>query len=195
VLRYTIAMPDEPLRTTTFMLGRADALAYEQAAARMTPIGVLLLLLWLAAWGGGATFIPADWGGARFGVSSVLLISVAVAIAYVLALLLIAVRQWWRARHRYRRPVEVTVTEWPDRLDLVGTGKLDPVAFSAIRRALLSRTHLFLETDEDVIILPRRAFPEEGTIEDLARRIDGVPKDSSPEPGAAVPVDPAPPSA
>ena len=87
----------------------------------------------------------------------------------------------------------MTVTEWPDRLDLVGTGKLDPVAFSAIRRALLSRTHLFLETDEDVIILPRRAFPEEGTIEDLARRIDGVPKDSSPEPGAAVPVDPAPP--
>src|SRR6185312_5056328 len=83
-LRYTRSMPEEPLRTTTFLLGRADALAYEQAAGRMTPIGVLLLLLWLAAWGGGATFIPDDWAGARFGLSSVLLISVAVAIGYVL---------------------------------------------------------------------------------------------------------------
>lgn len=186
-------MPEEPLRTTTFMLGRADALAYEQAAGRMTPIGVLLLLLWLAAWGGGATFIPDDWAGARFGLSSVLLISVAVAIGYVLVLILIALRQWWRARRRYRRPVEVTVTEWPDRLDLVGTGKLDPVTFASIRRSLLGRTHLFLETDDDVIILPRRGFPEEGAIEDLARRIEGVPR-AAPVEAEPLPVDPAPPA-
>ena len=186
-------MPDEPLRTTTFMLGRADALAYEQTAGRMTPIGVLLLLLWLAVCGGAAMFIPPDWGGQRFGVTSSLLISVAVAIGYVLALLLIAVRHWMRARRRYRRPVEVTLTEWPNRLDLVGTGKLDPVLFSGVRRSLLSRTHLFLETDDDVIILPRRGFPEVGAIEELARRIEGVPK-APPSAESVTPVDPAPPS-
>ena len=58
-------MPDEPLRTTTFMLTRADALAYEQAASRLTPFGVFALLCWLGAWGAGALFIPPDWAGSR----------------------------------------------------------------------------------------------------------------------------------
>jgi len=53
------------------------------------------------------------------------------------------------------------LTEWPDRLDLIGVGTLDPVAFTGVRRAILNRTHLFLETDADPVILPRRAFPEE----------------------------------
>jgi len=39
-------MPDEPLRTTTFTLTRADALAYEQAAGRLTPLGVFALIFW-----------------------------------------------------------------------------------------------------------------------------------------------------
>jgi hypothetical protein len=187
-------MPEEPLRTTTFMLARADALAYEQAASRLSPLGVIALICWLGLFGAGAMLIPADWAGPRLGLTSAILVSICVAIAYVLALLVIAARQWWRARRRYRRPIEVTVTEWPDRLDLVGTGKLEPIPFTGVRRALLTRSHLFLETDTDPVILPRRAFPEEGAIEDLARRIEGVPKPVlHPEPAA--PVDPAAPSA
>jgi hypothetical protein len=188
-------MPDEPLHTATFTLTRADSLAYEQAAGRLSPLGVIALLCWLGLCGAAALLIPDDWAGPRLSMTSSLLILVCVAVGYVIALLLIALRQWWRARRRFRRPSEVTVSDWPDRLDLVGTGRLAAVAFADVRRSILTRTHLFLETDDDVVILPRRAFPEEGTIEDLARRIDGVPKDSSPEPGAAVPVDPAPPSA
>ena len=115
-------------------------------------------------------------------------------MAYVMALLVISVRQWWRARRRLKRPVEVTVTEWPDRLDLVGVGTLDPVAFADVRRTILNRTHLFLDTDAEPIILPRRAFPEEGTIEDLAKRIEGIPK-SAPvvTPAEPVPNDTPPP--
>ena len=175
-------MPDEPLRTTTYMLTRADALAYEQAASRLTPLGVLMLLCWLGLWGAGALFIPPDWAGQRLSLSSSLLVSIFVAMAYVTALLVIAIRQWWRARRRLKRPVEVTVTEWPDRLDLIGVGTLDPVAFADVRRSILNRTHLFLDTDAEPVILPRRAFPEEGTIEDLAKRIEGIPKS---EPAAA----------
>lgn len=169
-------MPDEPLRTTTFLLTRADSLAYEQAASRLSPLGVIALLCWLGLFGATAMLIPSDWAGPRLGPISAILISIFVAMAYVLALLLIAVRQWWRARRRYRRPVEVTVTEWPDRLDLVGTGKLEPIPFTGVRRTLLTRTHLFLDTDADPVILPRRAFPEEGAVEDLARRIEGIPR-------------------
>jgi hypothetical protein len=187
-------MSEEPLRTTTFMLTRADALAYEQAAARLSPLGVIALVCWLGLFGATAMLIPADWAGPRLGLSSAILISIFVAIAYVLALLLIATRQWWRARRRHRRPVEVTVTEWPDRLDLVGTGQLEPVPFTGVRRTLLTRTHLFLETDADPVLLPRSAFPEEGAIEDLVRRIDGAPRPAS-EPDPSAPVDPAAPSA
>ena len=175
-------MPDEPLRTTTFMLTQADALAYEQAASRLTPLGVLMLLCWLGLWGAGALFIPPDWAGPRLSLNSSLLVSICVASGYVMALLAIAIRQWLRARRRLKRPVEVTVTEWPDRLDLIGVGTLDPVAFSDVRRTILNRTHLFLDTDAEPIILPRRAFPEEGSIEDLAKRIEGIPKSAPPTP-------------
>jgi hypothetical protein len=188
------SMSEEPLRTTTFMLTRADALAYEQAASRLSPLGVIALVCWLGLFGATAMLIPDEWAGPRLGLSSAILMSIFVAIAYVLALLLIAVRQWWRARRRYRRPVEVTVTEWPDRLDFVGIGKLEPIPFSGVRRSLLTRTHLFLETDTDPVLLPRHAFPEEGAIEDLVRRIERAPR---PEPGPdpSAPVDPAAPSA
>ena len=169
-------MTDEPIRTTTFTLSRADSLAYEQAASRLTPLGVFALICWLGLYGAAALLIPADWAGSRLSLSSSLLISIAVALGYVVALLIISVRQWWRARRRYRRPLEVTVTEWPDRLDVVGTGTLDAVPFTGIRRTVLTRTHLFLDTDAEPLILPRRAFAEEGAVEDLARRIDGVPK-------------------
>lgn len=188
-------MPDEPLHTATFTLTRKDSLAYEQAAARFTPLGVIALLCWLGLFGAAALLIPTTWAGARFSLTSSLLVSIAVAVAYVLALLLLALRQWRRSRRRYRRPHEVTVSDWPDRLDLVGTGKLDAVPFSGVRRSILTRTYLFLETDDDVVILPRRAFPEEGTIEDIARRIEAAPG-SEPAPAApAAPVDPVPPSA
>jgi hypothetical protein len=183
-------MPDEPIRTTTFTLSRADSLAYEQAASRLTPLGVIALICWLGLCGAAALLIPADWAGVRLSVTSSLLISIAVAIGYVVALLIISSRQWWRARRRYRRPLEVTVTEWPDRLDVVGTGTLDAVPFTGIRRSLLTRTHLFLDTDAEPLILPRRAFAEEGAVENLARRIDGAPRPApaGPEP----PVPPAP---
>jgi hypothetical protein len=188
-------MPDEPLHTATFLLTRADSLAYEQAAGRLSPLGVIALICWLGLCGAAALLIPGDWAGPRLGMTSSLLVLVSVAVGYVIALLLVALRQWARARRRYRRPSEVTVSDWPDRLDLVGTGRLAAVAFADVRRSILTRTHLFLETDEDVVILPRRAFPEEGTIEAMAARIEGPPAAPAAVATPPPPVDPGPPSA
>jgi hypothetical protein len=168
-------MADEPLRTTTYTLTAADALAYEQAASRMTPLGVLALLCWLGLWGAAALLIPDDWAGPLLSWTFIVLVAVLVAVAYVLALLLIAVRQWWLARQLLRRPTEVTLSEWPERLDLVSVGMPRSIAFADVRRTVLSRTHLFLDTDDGVVMLPRRAFPEVGSVEALHRRIDGTP--------------------
>ncbi len=167
-------MPEEPLHTTTFTLTRADALAYEQAAGRLSPLGVLALLCWLGLCGALAMFIPPEWAGPRLSLTASILISIFVAMGYVIALLVLAIRQWLAARRRLKRPVEITVGEWPDRLDITSLGLPRTLAFADIRRVILTRTHLLLETDGEPLILPRRAFPEEGSIEALARRIEGA---------------------
>ena len=60
-------MPDEPLRTTTYTLTRADALAFEQASSRLTPLGTMALVLWLCLCGSATWLIPADWAGSHLG--------------------------------------------------------------------------------------------------------------------------------
>ncbi len=165
----------EPLRTTTFTLTQADALAYEQASWRMSPMGVLALVLWLGFCGAVAWFIPRDFAGPLLSWSFSILVSLLIAIGSVLALLVIAVRQYWRARRRLSRPEELTLTEWPDRLEIVGNGLPRELPFLDIRESILGRTHLFLVSDHGVLILPSRVFPEAGVIEALAARIAGRP--------------------
>lgn len=168
-------MPDEPLRTATFTLTRADALAYEQASSRLKPLGTMALVLWLCLCGSAAWLIPPDWSGARFGWSFSILASVIIAIGYVLVLIGMSFRQWWRAGQRLRRPQEVTVAEHRDRLEIIGGGIPRNLPFADIRESILARTHLFLLSDDGVLIIPRNAFPEEGAVEALADRIAGRP--------------------
>ena len=168
-------MPDEPLRTTTFTLTRADALAYEQASSRLNPLATMALVLWLGLCGSAAWLLPADWAGSHFGWSFSILVSICIAIGYVLVLLVMSFRQWWRAGRRLRRPLELTLTEWPDRLEIVGGGLPRELPLLDIRESIITRTHLFLVSDSGVLMLPRNAFPEEGVIEALAARIAGRP--------------------
>jgi len=174
-------MPDEPLRTTTFLLTRADALAFEQASSRLTPLGTMALVLWLGLCGSAAWLIPSDWAGMRFGWSFSILTSIVIAIGYVLVLLAMSFRQWRRAGRRIRRPQEITLTEHRDRLEIVGAGMPRELRLVDIRESILTRTHLFLVSDDGVLMLPRNAFPEEGVAEALAARIAGRP---APQPAA-----------
>jgi hypothetical protein len=168
-------MPDEPLRTTTYTLTRADALAYEQASSRLTPLGTAALVLWLLLCGSTAWLIPPDWAGSHLGWSFSILVSVLIAVGYVLVLIGISFRQWWRAGIRLKRPQEVTVTEWPDRLDIIGMSLPPTLRFQEIRESILVRTHLFVVSDNGVLIVPLTAFEEEGIVEALAARIAGKP--------------------
>lgn len=179
-------MPDEPIRTMTYVLVTEDALAYEQAHARLGPPAVVLLIAWLAICGSTALLIPLDWAGPRLGWSFTLLVTVLVAIGYVLALLLMAWLQLRRARRQVRRPVEMQLVEWPDRLELTGGGLPRSVRFSDVTTTLMTRAHLFLATASGPLILPRRAFIEEGSIEDLEKRIAAA-KPATPPPVAVDP--------
>ena len=169
------AMADEPLRTTTFTLTRADALAFEQASSRLNPLSVLALLLWLGLCGSLAWLIPDDWSGARLGWTFPVLVSILITIGYVLVLIVYSFRQWLQAGRRLRRAQEITLTEWPERLEIIGAGMPRELPFRDIRESILTRAHLFLVSDNGVLILPRRAFAEEGVIEGMAARIAGKP--------------------
>lgn len=168
-------MADEPLRTTTYTLTRADALAYEQASSRMTPLGTAALILWLGLCASAAWLIPDDWAGARFGWSFPALVSVLVAIGYVLVLIVISFVQWLRAGRRIGRPQEVTLGEWSDRLEIITAGTPRTLRLVDIRESILARAHLLLISDDGVLIVPRHAFAEEGAVEELAARIAGRP--------------------
>jgi hypothetical protein len=170
----------DALRITTFTLTRHDALAYEQSAGRASPLGVLALVLWLGAWGVGALLLPAEWTGPRLGWASSVLVGIALALGYVLALTLTALLQWLRAGARVPRPVEMTLAEWPDRLDVTRAGTLpETLPLRAIRESRLTRTHLLLTTDDGVVIVPRRAFVDPDALEELAARIAGRPPEET----------------
>ena len=177
-------MPAEPLRTTTYTLTSADALAWEQASARLTPAEAVGLVIWLALCGSLALLLPPDWAGAHLSWSFGLVVAILISIGATLALLVQALGQWRAARRRVRRPQEVTLVEWPAHLDIVGAGLPRALVFPAIRAAILTRTHLFLKSDSDVVIIPRRAFPEEDAVEELSQRVTGKAK---PEPPPATP--------
>ena len=168
-------MADEPIRITTFTLTRADALAYEQASSRMTPLGTVALILWLGLCASAAWLIPADFSGWQLGWSFSILVSVLIAIGYVLVLLAAAFRQWLRAGRRIGRALEVTLGEWTDRLEIIAGGPSRTLRLIDIRESILTRTHLFLISDDGVLIVPGHVFAEEGIIEEMAARIAGRP--------------------
>jgi hypothetical protein len=102
----------------------------------------------------------------------------------VLVLLGLSFRQWWRAGRRIRRPQEITLTEWSDKLEIVGGGMPRELRLIDIRESILTRTHLFLVSDNGVLIVPCNAFPEEGVAEALAARIAGRPLPPAVDAGA-----------
>lgn len=188
---YSVSMPAEPLRTTTYTLTSADALAWEQASARLTPLAATAFIVWLALCGRLALLLPPDWAGAHLSWSFGLVVAILISIGATLALLLQATGQWRAARRRVRRPQEVTLVEWPAHLDIIGAGLPRALVFPAIRATVLTRTHLFLKSDSDVVIIPRRAFPEEDAVEELSQRVTGKAKPELPPGSVAAIAKPA----
>jgi len=178
-------MADEPLHTATYMLTGADALAYEQATARYGAPAVAGLVLWLGLWAAAAWLLPSDWSGIAFGWGFSILVSILIAIGFVLALIGESIVQWLRARARIGAPVEVTLGEWPDRLELSVGNAPRTLLFADIREAVLTGAYLFVVSDGDVLIVPRRALPEEGALDALARRIAGMDKPPVVDPAPA----------
>ncbi|MEO6396309.1 MAG: hypothetical protein ABIO40_10420 [Devosia sp.] len=164
-------MAEEPLRTTTFTLTRADALAYERHRRRLSPGRAVLLLLWLALAGLVLLLIPDNWSGKLNMPSFWALGAVLVTIQYVLAMLVWAFNDIGRARRRVPRAHEVTLEEFVDRIGVTGSGIPRYVRFSDAGRPLITASHIFLGKPHNLIILPRSAFADEAGFDALSSRL------------------------
>ena len=170
---YPLPMPD-PLLTTTYTLTRADALAYERWARRPTLRGTIGFVLWLALAGVVLWFLPDSWTGTYRDIGFWALGAVFVTIQYVLAMIVSTIGEMRRARRQLRQPHDVTIEEHADRLDVSGIGIPRTLSFAEAGAPTVTRTHLFLGRGDDLVILPRSAFAEEGSFDALVARLSAA---------------------
>lgn len=161
----------DPLLTTTYTLTRADALAYERWAGRPGLLGTIVFLLWLSLAGVLLWLLPDNWTATWREPGFWALGAVFVAIFYVLAMIPQTVGEMRRARRRVRHAHDVTIEEHADRLGVSGQGIPRSLTFAEAGTPIVTRTHLFFGDGDDLVILPRSAFPEEGSFDALVARL------------------------
>lgn len=164
-------MADDPLSTTVrFTLTRSDALAWERTRFRPGVAASAGTALWIIACAAASLLLPA--APAPMGIVTLVALGlVFAAIGAVLVLIGLSFRQWQAAGRHIARPAELTVTAWPDHFDIAGAALPPRLAYRDIRESLLTETHLFLDSDEGLLILPRAAWPEPGDTAALAARL------------------------
>jgi hypothetical protein len=163
-------MPD-PLHTITFTLTRADALAYERLSRRPSPRSAIVFTLGLVLAGAVLWLAPGNWTGTWRDPGFWALGAVLFAILYVLAMIVQTIGQMRRARRRLRHAYDITIEEHADRLDVSGPGIPRTLSFADAGLPIVTATHLFLGRGDDLVILPRRAFPEEDSFDALVARL------------------------
>jgi hypothetical protein len=163
-----------PLRTYSYTLTTADALAWEARPRELAGWRAGLLIVWLGAAGGGPlAFLPADWVGPQWGLRFWLWGLGLVGIAWLIAAAAITLAAHRRARRRIPAPIAMHVEEWGDHF-AVTAGSAPPrvIAHETIAKAIATPTHVFLAVPPDVVIIPASAFTDEGEMQALAALIE-----------------------
>lgn len=151
-----IASP--PLRTLTFTLTRADALAYEALPREITGWRLVALLVWIGLAGAAVAQFPTEWVGEEGGWRFWALMMTGSLIQYGLATLAMTAHTHWRAARRRPQPSQVDVFDHGDRLAWREGGDTDLVSSEAIGDVITTPTHTFVPASGRVLILPLRAF-------------------------------------
>lgn len=158
--------PHEPhlcqpaLRTLTFTLTRADALAYETLPREITGWRRILLFVWIGLAGAAVAQLPADWVGEEGGWRFWAFMLTGSLIQYALATLAMSVQAHWRAVRRLPRPSHVEVLDHVDHFEWREGGNTIFVAPETMSAVATTPTHTFVEADRHLLILPLRAFSD-----------------------------------
>ncbi|MEQ1770059.1 MAG: hypothetical protein ABL879_09485 [Devosia sp.] len=164
----------EPLRTTTFTLTRADALAYERYARPMGWRRVVGLAIWLALAWPILWLIPDNWSGTPMMPTFWALAAVLLAINYTLAMIVWAIGDMRRARRRVHSAHDVVLEEFAESVSVTGAGIPRYLKFADDRVSVTTESHLFVGTGPNAVIIPRRAFIDDSEFDALAARFEGA---------------------
>jgi hypothetical protein len=164
--------PAQPMLRLDYQLGFADALAYESRPRELRGWRKLVFFVWIALAGAGVALLPEGWtsgeGDWRFwfyglGFASIL---------YGIAVVVMTFHDRLRAQRRLPRPVDVVLEQWGDHLAVTENGGMRFIAFETISTAYASVSHAIIVVENDVVIVPRRAFAEPGDMEAFAAFLD-----------------------
>ena len=168
-------MARPPELTLTYTLTAADALAWEARPREVTGWGRMVFLLWLGLAGFILALAPQDWVGPEGGWRFYLWLVGLIGLQWGLATVFMTATAHIRARRRVPQPVVVHLDIFPDRLverrDLSEPAVITPDDIAAV---FSLHGHVIVATSHDVVIVPARAFADDGGMAGFAARWDAL---------------------
>ncbi|MCX5580247.1 hypothetical protein [Kaistia terrae] len=166
------AIPPQPFSRYSFMLTRADALAYETLSREIIGWRRILLFVWIGLGGMVVAFLPENWVGDEGGWRFWALFLTSIAIQYGLAVVAMTASAYYRAARRLPNPVAVTMLDQVDHLEWQEQGVNSLVASETIGPVIETLTHLFVCVGDRVLILPLHAFGSRSEMAAFANELD-----------------------
>lgn len=163
-----------------YTLTAADALAYERLPRTLTGMQRATLYLWLVLAGVLLVALPPELVGT---ISSPRFWLTGAAFLIIQWFIYTALRWWWqrsRARARYPRPVDISLEQFDDHLQLTENGRTWNIPFGDIGVLLPTASHLFMAAGRDLVIVPVAAFGNAGGMDDIVARIDAYAREHQP---------------
>lgn len=160
--------PHRSIRTLTYRLTQADALAYGQLHREMTGREKLWFVLWIGIAGMLVGALPEGWSAIVWWLAALAIVLVAAAIALAF---------WnWQARHQAGKmsiPIgDIALEEWGDHLAERSSQGQRFVAYETIAQVVETPNHVFIRSGEMPLVVPKAAFEDAADMAAFARHVD-----------------------
>jgi len=165
-----------PIRTLSYRLTRADALAYKQLKHELTGWERCRLLLLVACAGGTVGLLPDDMTPVAWWLAA----ASAILAFGALALVWSSVAERRSAAALPLPGGEVMLEQWGDRLVERSATGLRVIAFDAIAQTICTDAHVFVREGTVPVIVPRAAFGHHEDMQAFAETIDAASQRAQP---------------
>ena len=161
-----------PLRIYRYSLTAADALAYEQLPRELPGLQKFALFVWLGLGGAALGLLPETITGSLYSVQFWVVGAALIGVQYLIFWLVRAALRWLRSRRRYAEPKQIELEQWVGHFVLKDAGRTRTIPFTSIGMLLPAPGAFYAAIGQELLIVPRRAFKDDGGIAALSDAID-----------------------